>query len=82
MPSRPAFATSSGTESRVILDRTGAEKLLGLGDALFLPKAPPPPVRLQNAYISDKEINRVVAICKRQGKDPRRPAPGRAGHGR
>ncbi len=53
-------------DSRVIIDQPGAEKLLGQGDALFLPMGAGLPVRLQNAYVSDKEINRVVATCKRQ----------------
>ncbi|MGW3771311.1 DNA translocase FtsK [Actinomadura verrucosospora] len=66
VPSRLAFATSSLADSRVIIDQPGAEKLLGQGDALFLPMGASLPVRLQNAYVSDKEINRVVATCKRQ----------------
>ncbi|MEU8305013.1 DNA translocase FtsK [Actinomadura sp. NPDC048955] len=66
VPSRLAFATSSLADSRVIIDQPGAEKLLGQGDALFLPTGASLPVRLQNAYVFDKEINRVVATCKRQ----------------
>lgn len=75
VPSRLAFATSSLADSRVIIDQPGAEKLLGHGDALFLPMGAAAPVRLQNAYVSDKEINRVVAICKRQGKAVAEPLP-------
>jgi DNA segregation ATPase FtsK/SpoIIIE-like protein len=66
VPSRLAFATSSLADSRVILDQVGAEKLLGQGDALFRPVGAPGPIRLQNAYVSDREITRVVRHCTRQ----------------
>ena len=67
VPSRLAFATSSLTDSRVILDQPGAEKLVGQGDALFLPMGASKPIRLQNAYVTEKEIREIVAHCKRQG---------------
>ena len=68
VPSRLAFATSSLTDSRVILDQPGAEKLIGMGDALFLPSGANKPTRLQGAYISDEEIQAVVASCKDQAE--------------
>jgi S-DNA-T family DNA segregation ATPase FtsK/SpoIIIE len=66
VPSRLAFATSSLADSRVILDQPGAEKLVGLGDALFLPMGASKPIRLQNAYVSEAEIQAVVQHCKKQ----------------
>jgi DNA segregation ATPase FtsK/SpoIIIE, S-DNA-T family len=66
VPSRLAFATSSLADSRVILDQPGAEKLVGQGDALFLPMGASKPVRLQNAYVSEKEIRDIVEYCKAQ----------------
>src|SRR5689334_23283020 len=66
VPSRLAFATSSLADSRVILDQPGAEKLVGQGDALFLPMGASKPIRLQNAFVSEKEIRDIVAHCKKQ----------------
>src|SRR6202044_3485361 len=68
VPSRLAFATSSLTDSRVVLDQPGAEKLVGQGDALYLPMGSSKPVRLQNAYVSEKEIRDIVAHCKKQAE--------------
>ena len=68
VPSRLAFATSSLMDSRVILDQPGAEKLVGQGDALFLPMGASKPVRLQNAFVSEKEIRDIVAHCKKQAE--------------
>ncbi|MEE6139473.1 DNA translocase FtsK [Mycobacterium sp. 050128] len=68
VPSRLAFATSSLTDSRVILDQQGAEKLIGMGDALFLPMGANKTVRLQGAYITDDEIHAVVTACKDQAE--------------
>ena len=69
VPSRLAFATSSATDSRVILDQQGAEKLVGHGDALFLPMGASKAVRMQGAYVSEAEIEQIVGWCKQQA-DP------------
>lgn len=68
VPSRLAFATSSLTDSRVILDQAGAEKLIGMGDGLFLPMGTNKPIRLQGAFITDEEIHAVVTACKDQAE--------------
>ncbi len=60
MPSRIAFAVSSGVDSRTIIDMNGAEKLLGKGDMLFYPTGYPKPVRVQGSFVSDKEVQKVV----------------------
>ncbi|MGN0040065.1 DNA translocase FtsK [Rhodococcus sp. (in: high G+C Gram-positive bacteria)] len=68
VPSRLAFATSSLTDSRVILDQPGAEKLIGMGDGLFLPMGAGKPVRMQGAFITDEEISAVVDAAKNQAE--------------
>nr|WP_315860831.1 DNA translocase FtsK [Amycolatopsis sp. EV170708-02-1] len=68
VPSRLAFATSSLTDSRVILDQPGAEKLIGMGDALYLPMGAGKPVRIQGAFVGDEEISAVVNFAKEQAQ--------------
>jgi S-DNA-T family DNA segregation ATPase FtsK/SpoIIIE len=65
-PARIAFAVASNTDSRVILDQPGAERLLGRGDMLFQAPDSPAPVRLQGVFVSDIEINRLVGYWKQQ----------------
>ena len=68
VPSRIAFAVSSGTDSRTILDENGAEKLLGRGDMLFKPIDENHPIRLQGSFISDEDVERIVAFVKNQAE--------------
>lgn len=67
VPSRIAFAVSSGVDSRTIIDMNGAEKLLGKGDMLFYPAGFPKPQRVQGAFVSDEEVGRVVDFLTEQG---------------
>ncbi|SHJ90661.1 DNA translocase FtsK [Paramaledivibacter caminithermalis DSM 15212] len=69
IPSRIAFAVSSGADSRTILDMGGAEKLLGKGDMLFYPVGSSKPQRIQGAFVSDGEVNKVVEFIKNQVED-------------
>lgn len=66
VPSRLAFATSSLTDSRVILDQGGAEKLIGMGDGLFIPQGAGKPMRIQGAFVTDTEVQAVVDAAKAQ----------------
>jgi len=68
IPSRIAFAVSSQIDSRTILDMAGAEKLLGKGDMLFYPSGSAKPVRVQGAFVSDKEVEKIVGFLKANGE--------------
>jgi S-DNA-T family DNA segregation ATPase FtsK/SpoIIIE len=68
IPSRIAFAVSSGVDSRTILDSVGAEKLLGKGDMLFAPVGISKPIRIQGAFVSDKEVESIVEFLKSNGE--------------
>jgi len=70
IPSRIAFAVASQVDSRVILDTQGAEKLLGRGDMLYLPPEQAKPMRIQGAFIGDKEVEAFTAFLKKQGVNP------------
>ena len=67
IPSRIAFAVSSQVDSRTILDSVGAEKLLGKGDMLFFPSGAPKPLRVQGAFVSDEEVEKIVDFVKQNG---------------
>ena len=67
VPSRIAFAVSSQVDSRTILDSVGAEKLLGKGDMLFFPSGAPKPMRVQGAFVSDEEVEKIVDFIKQNG---------------
>ena len=69
MPSRIAFAVTSQVDSRTILDGAGAEKLLGKGDMLFFPSGYPKPIRVQGAYVSDDEVEKVVSFIKEKNTE-------------
>ena len=66
VPSRIAFAVSSGTDSRTIIDANGAEKLLGRGDMLYIPMGENKPIRVQGAFLTDEEVERIVDFVKNQ----------------
>jgi len=69
IPSRISFAVSSQIDSRTILDRSGAENLLGRGDMLFYPVGAAKPLRVQGAFVSDEEVERLIDFIKSQGQE-------------
>jgi S-DNA-T family DNA segregation ATPase FtsK/SpoIIIE len=68
IPTRLSFAVASSTDSRVILDTTGAEKLLGNGDMLYIPPDQAKPTRIQGPFVTDEEVNQLIAFLKQQGE--------------
>ena len=68
IPSRLAFAVSSGIDSRTILDMVGAEKLLGKGDMLFYPSGQSKPARMQGAFVTDKEVENIVDFLRKSSR--------------
>ena len=68
IPSRIAFSVSSQVDSRTILDQIGAEKLLGKGDMLYFPSGAPKPTRIQGAFVSDDEVEKIVSFVKSNGE--------------
>ncbi|MFQ5602256.1 MAG: DNA translocase FtsK [bacterium] len=74
-PARLAFQVASKTDSRTILDLNGAEKLLGMGDMLFLPSGSPEPIRLHGAFISTEEIEKIISHIRSQPKYPKHKLP-------
>ncbi len=74
-PARIAFQVASKTDSRTILDLNGAEKLLGMGDMLFIPQGSPEPLRIHGAYVSVDEIERVIAHIRNQPRYPKHRLP-------
>ncbi len=74
-PARMAFAVASGVDSRVILDTPGAEHLLGRGDMLFLPPDAPAPIRAQGAWVSDREVERVISFWRQAHPEEEDEAP-------
>ena len=70
IPSRIAFSVSSAIDSRTILDRSGAEKLLGKGDMLFFPSGYSEPVRVQGAFVTDEEVSKIVDFLKNNNEEP------------
>ncbi|MFQ5649433.1 MAG: DNA translocase FtsK [bacterium] len=74
-PARIAFQVASKTDSRTILDLNGAEKLLGMGDMLFIPQGSPEPLRIHGAYVSVEEIEKIIAHIRQQPRYPSHTLP-------